>query len=490
MKLARRTTLGILFISATQSGFGQIPAKPVDVNLSGGHAGGIFAATFRAAALEDADKTNVPKMRKFAWSVFFAITRPSHDQKAPDIPKWMSWCTRSEMVMNQCPGDDKPQLDRSKLYWAELSRPVMEGRMAQGVTNVLSSVYYSPKAIAYLTTAQQFDKGPLKGTSMSGPLNDRPRTVLRDALHELDRAGARPEDRDIPSMPPSAVVVKTAWYLVKDPARNNKVSPQIRVWDGLRSMKKDTIKDGSIPIEDFPNPVALKFSGLHRRTDCGAELKAFPRTATVNAVSAANFFYYELCSADEAKGATFLCAGGDCRPEAGDILILVGIHVITHEVEGWTWSTFWWHRYDPSDNSEFARNRPLSLRRDPVWANYLMDVTLDEEMPLGRGLSQKTIFNPYLEAQMQNGYKSNCMSCHRLAAVHCVSRGDCHPKPGVPYCGELRIPVPPNYSVPQRGTPPTHSLFDGSIRTSFLWTIADYTSGEDTDTPGPSCTLQ
>jgi hypothetical protein len=130
----------------------------------------------------------------------------------------------------------------------------------------------------------------------------------------------------------------------------------------------------------------------------------------------------------------------------GDYLILVGMHVATKEIPNWVWATFWWH--DHPEAGPFAANRPDSVR-DP-WRNYLMNVSYDMNEPREFDGSPHVNFNPYLEAQMVGGTKSNCMTCHRLAASPLIPMST---KPGAISVSDTR--------------------FDDKIKLGFLWSLTN-----------------
>jgi hypothetical protein len=54
----------------------------------------------------------------------------------------------------------------------------------------------------------------------------------------------------------------------------------------------------------------------------------------------------------------------------GDYVALVAVHVITHEIPGWVWATFWWH--DEPDAAPFGGDRPKTIGN--VFRHYLMRV--------------------------------------------------------------------------------------------------------------------
>jgi hypothetical protein len=77
-----------------------------------------------------------------------------------------------------------------------------------------------------------------------------------------------------------------------------------------------------------------------------------------------------------------------------------------------------------------------------------MNVSYDMNEPREPDGSPHVNFNPYLEALKPGGMKSNCMTCHRLAASPKI---DPDPTPGAISIGDPR--------------------FEGHIRLDFLWSL-------------------
>jgi hypothetical protein len=126
---------------------------------------------------------------------------------------------------------------------------------------------------------------------------------------------------------------------------------------------------------------------------------------------------------------------------AGDIALLVAMHVTTKEISNWTWQTFYWapdpaNPYSPSSTLA-ASLRPSVLSK--AAAHYAVSVAYTEVLPnqpisggSNKGVTSMIGYNPYLEAgfdpsvfaafpnkfnpAFQYGVQTNCMSCHSLAA--------------------------------------------------------------------------
>jgi hypothetical protein len=126
---------------------------------------------------------------------------------------------------------------------------------------------------------------------------------------------------------------------------------------------------------------------------------------------------------------------------AGDLALLVAMHVATKEISNWTWQTFYWapdpsNPYSPSSTLAYS-NKPAQLSAAAshyaVSVAYLM-VTPNQPLIGGTNKNVNAMigYNPYLEAGFDSttfgfknklnpnfkfGVQTNCMSCHALAIV-------------------------------------------------------------------------
>lgn len=126
---------------------------------------------------------------------------------------------------------------------------------------------------------------------------------------------------------------------------------------------------------------------------------------------------------------------------AGDMVLLVAMHVGTKEISNWTWQTFFW-TYEPDappapSSAHAARLRPAQLKG--AAAHYAVSTAYTMVWPnqpitggSGKGTQPQIAFNPYLEGSFgprvfnipntdfptyQYGVQTNCMSCHALAST-------------------------------------------------------------------------
>jgi hypothetical protein len=157
--------------------------------------------------------------------------------------------------------------------------------------------------------------------------------------------------------------------------------------------------------------------------------------------------------------------------KTGNVALLVGFHVISKEVDSWSWNTYWWEPKQYRDGS-LSAGRP---KLGQPWDNYVMDSSLDEarvRLPDSQGRCDVgAIYNPYQEAALVNqstdpqpvacgkprilgGLASNCRSCHSLAG----------------YQPPNRAPV----VTIQPSTDWLQDYFKDKTSTGFLWSIPNY----------------
>ncbi|WP_162555958.1 hypothetical protein [Reichenbachiella versicolor] len=174
-----------------------------------------------------------------------------------------------------------------------------------------------------------------------------------------------------------------------------------------------------------------------------SEKVAIPVDSTVSTPPASaivnldEFIYYTF---DEAT-ANYINAQQEgqtgVKVDAGDLAVLVAMHVTTKEISNWTWQTFFWTT-NP-DNPDFpssdweASLRPSQL--EGAASHYAVSTAYAmvwPNQPITGGTNEGATpiigFNPYLEAGLPEftvsnrlnpnfkyGMQSNCMSCHALA---------------------------------------------------------------------------
>ena len=164
--------------------------------------------------------------------------------------------------------------------------------------------------------------------------------------------------------------------------------------------------------------------------------------------------------------------------KAGDIILLVAMHVGTKEISNWTWQTFFWS-YQP--NTPFAPSSTVEANLRPsqikgAAAHYAVSTAYAMVWPnqpvnggTNTGVEPIIAFNPYLEAgftpstfvnknatypnklnpDFKYGVQTNCMSCHALATVS----------------GNV------GYTTDQYISMDDKAIFNNEIQVDFAWSI-------------------
>lgn len=413
------------------------------VCLASQHPGDLTASTeageFPATDLFDAlQRGDTVRMRRHAWNLFAGLTSQDSvvinktlvETSRVKAPIFLSWYTKTDLFTSAANG---PSAKSMSLFGLEFPRQFLDLGVPKDPARkpvVLDKVYYNLAACQHIS---------------ANGLNKPAARVRRNC----DFGQAPPEDRHVPAFPPSAVAVKAIWTI----ASKSRLTP-LPVWDPESNSAQPGGND----------PMGTAAGRWTRYVAVNTDPTKYVGTQTFNVqvwddtahrfdvhrarvVPVSSFFRIQITP--EIAGAAAEVAEALAISEIplpGDYLILVGLHVTTKEIPNWVWATFWWH--DQPDRGPHAAQRPSSIL-DP-WNNYLMNVSYDMNDPRESDGTAHINFNPYLEAAADGGVKSNCMTCHRLAAV--------------PRIAPTRTPGAISIGDPR---------FSGKMKTDFLWTLTD-----------------
>jgi hypothetical protein len=234
--------------------------------------------------------------------------------------------------------------------------------------------------------------------------------------HHLASSRHLRELTKVPDFPRSAIVIKQLWFPVH---RDRPVS--VPIWDATPA----NADAAGNPPRTWPRRITIDPRG-------GAG--TVPLTA----------FLTRTLGGDELAAARRVAHDPDLA--AGDVLVLLAMHVTTKEIPDWVWATYWWH--DRPDDGAFAAGRPAAITG--AARHYLMDVAFDAESPREPDGSPHVCMNPWLEARFPGGLHSNCLTCHQRAAFGA-----------------------PDYLPVTRATlDDDDPYFRGKTTTDFLWTLA------------------
>ncbi len=244
--------------------------------------------------------------------------------------------------------------------------------------------------------------------------------------HLADRSAQRGRIA-IPDFPRGAITLKSVWF----PVHNDRVT-ELPVWDG------DTAIDDGNPTRTWMRRVVVDPSGAHDEPTSGAIDELIDG---VHHVALDAFIHRPLTTPDEVAAARRV--SHDPTLAIGDHVVLIGMHISTKEIPDWVWATLWWH--DRPDDGPYAAGRPGAL--EGAARSYLLDVTFSATDP--KGAAQPTM-NPWLEARFPDGVHSNCLTCHRRAALGT----------------QEYLPVT------RDDTPITDPYFDDKTQTDMVWSLA------------------
>jgi hypothetical protein len=378
---------------------------------------------------------NALKQRQHVWQLIVRLTQTAPGQPKPDFESWhgedevfggsMSVPPRGLRGFSHVvQGSDGFRATRANIHSQSASIPV------------ITYTLYNPAAYDHIRGKQLNRVAELEQLTTTG-------------RYDPDF----PASHAVPSFPPDAIVLKTAWW---------PISPEgisaIPVWDP----ELNPSRSAGNPYTTWKRVVAVNPIGS-AEAKLTAHVDFAGRSFDTHVVGLERFYHvvvdarmadHAMRDTDTTKAA--LIALG--RPiKVGDILLLVGASFATREIRDWIWATLWWH--DRPEQGPFAAGRPAELKDE--WRNYLMQAAFDSVLPREVDGGPHICFNPWLEGRFPDGghgsgIASNCMSCHGRASY-----------PSIAF-------LPITRGGADTAKDPAYS--PGRLRTSSIWSIALQTS--------------
>jgi hypothetical protein len=418
--------------------------------------------------IQQGDTANI---RAHAWDIWQSVTSPSPQD--PSMPVWETWYSGHE-IFDSAPNPTAKlrrhklrhgfELPRQKVHIAAPGRRVVPAFAERWFsfnryTRPTAQIIYKYRLWDYVVlrdTNEAFNR-------LNTPVAQR---ELRVSQGEVDSESfvLKPVFEFIDGHNPSCVAF---WNGDSPAVTSNPNNPIARTWqqfvilDPTNSLKGDTTAgpgiQGCPPNKRWPVVPLSRFYSVVLTQEMVDSLSVFSQTSG------------DVLGAGNDTGKVKI----DSTAKAGNIALLVAMHVTGKEISEWTWQTFWW---SPTPNDSLGYDRPATI--GSPWNNYQMNTAYQMVTPAHSRTNgtPRVAYNPYLETSLSGilsgnqarkcpsptwyGVSSNCMSCHRMAAWKDTTRNNSERFTNPPY-------VPACYV--DKGD---SAFFAGYTKTDFLWSVA------------------
>jgi len=356
---------------------------------------------------------------KHAWGIWAGLTKDSgqsyNGQKLPVYDTWHGVGELSAAVGN----GDKNAGCNVKVNRAKLNRPKQFGHAGLQAENPINDDYVIVETVSYSPASSCFASQNL---------------IFNQST--LNKYMVKDDIGKIPEFPVTSITTKPTYYVTK----SNTGLVRLPAWTTT-----------PVPAKVFGNKLWNNwvYVDLDNKQDPDKKLvpvtvdNPTPEQLVAATCNANNFIYFKL-DADEAAYLNSKQDNGtpaDHQFSAGDVALLVAMHVTTKEIPNWTWQTYFWvpqpdYPGDPSSPT-YAKLRPSTL--SPAAAHYAVSpcyAMVYPNQPITGGTDKDAepiiCYNPYLEAgfgpnvfqykntwqpDFQYGVQTNCASCHALATM-------------------------------------------------------------------------
>lgn len=422
------------------------------------------------------DSSRTDSIRAHAWSIWASITA-----SAPEgLPTWQTWFSGYELFSDttQVGVTARPRngviqfgIARRLIHPSTISRPA-DGKMPEDRAERVFAFNRFTQSTAEFIWNHNLNRGnTLRDTGLSfakrrTPLAARAILVSKDSTDSL------------------SFVLKPVYQFISDTGVT-----AVPYWAG----------DSSAVTTDSANPVANTWKQAVAVSPNGKLKPGDSVLMSVNnqpkrwlrVVPLSAFYYLRITREDSAHFTQFGAENGDLignsnntsqdsvlaavRP--GNYGLLMAMHVTGKEIPNWTWQSFWWAN-NPQD-PQYGADRPKSI--PAPWNHYNMTVAYSMTTN-GKANGQPLVaYNPYLETSLYGelpkgpgphpdsthwtGVTSNCMSCHRRAAIGYFGPQAVSP----PYGNAMQVDAGDTviFTQPATGAPARVPV----VMTDFLWSI-------------------
>jgi hypothetical protein len=417
---------------------------------------------------------NMKAIRAHGWDIWASITAPTPYER----PTWQTWYSGHEIFdsigvvlihARARHGVVDPTLRPDFAHRPALVRPANGGIPFDPAERVFAFNRFSQSTAQFIWNNRLNYATTLRDTNAAFTKNGTP-LVSRAILTSKDSTDS------------SSFVLKPVFQFIS----GSEVSA-VPYWAG----------DSTAVTTDSANPIA---STWNRAVAVDPSGKFQPGDSVFLPVNNAgpmwlkvvplSYFYWIKITKDDsinftmfgASNGDFIGVANDTSLQAvlnavrpGNIGLLMAMHVTGKEIPNWTWQSFWWGE-NPND-PQFGADRPKSI--PAPWNHYNMTVAYSMTTPNGQPL---VAFNPYLETSLAGkipnegktgpdsiswtGVGSNCMACHRRAAIAYVGA---NPVPQL-YGPAMFVSDSDSivFTQPYPGLPKRVPL----LKTDFLWSVA------------------
>ncbi|MGF7210778.1 hypothetical protein GGE65_005386 [Skermanella aerolata] len=445
------------------------------------------------AAVDTADASGISL---HGWGLWTSLTTPSHETAfaIPNAPVYLTWLTKQELVaLSKSPSADAgakvsgaataPARSRSmslkpvtqlEKFGIDSTASKAQPRTARtatasatGVspdTNIFEVVAYDPEAAKFINENKLFDLTTIAGLYKSGK-------------------------KAVPDFPAPSVAIKPVYKIISAADLIDGKYYAMPAWPGTPVTTDAIVADG-FPETVWPGCVYVDVTNKGASTATGIDGACGGQTAA-STYGLGDFISYPVTAANVAAFNAVDSTNG-YKVAVGDYLLLMAMHVTSREIREWTWQTFFWTpapMNPPTPSSvAIAGAQPKQLGKPA--AHYAMSIAyqmISPNQPVTGGSNTgkpMIAYNPYLESDFsastfsvsravtdpntgvawtgQVGVETNCMTCHSMASVKFGTGGSTGY--GTTFYVSLDDP-----------------MFDGTVQTDFLWSIADVVSTEQKD---------
>jgi hypothetical protein len=363
-------------------------------------------------------KKDTVSITKHAWGIWAGLTSPSGQVFEGDsLLVYETWFGVDELSTMSGAGNKQggcDQMKKSKRTSLKIPKQFVHSQLfanknavVDTTFSIFETVSYSPPAACFATSNLIFNQSTL------------------DSYQVKDGIGK------IPSFPNDAITTKPVYFAGKPDASG---LIQVPVWPGIPNPAK------VYPSSDWKTYVYADTSNKQPKNKQLVPVTvANPTQAQIQAATCnvSDFINFSVDAGMAAYLNQHQDKGSSSGFVAGDLALLVAMHVTSKEISNWTWQSFFWTPNPDAPlapSSKFAASlRPSQLHG--AASHYAVTTTYAMVWPnqpisggTNTGVTPIIGFNPYLEAGLskfnntnalnqnyQYGVQTNCMTCHALA---------------------------------------------------------------------------